>query len=108
MVKEDVLDLCARHDIFLSTDQVQALYRREHSTAVLARIGWRVMLPTEDLRDRAFTMRIKECKVVCCYSHADAKLSYSCSMTGCMLCKLATPLVVQSRVLVPRPSLQNL
>lgn len=61
MVKEDVLDVCARHDIFISPDQVRPIYRRDQGQ-VLARTGWRLILPSPELRTRAF--RILDTKVV--------------------------------------------
>jgi hypothetical protein len=63
MLKEDVLDLCARYDMFLSPEQVLPTYQRSVMT-VLRRTGWRLMLPTPELRAQAYKIKVDEPKVV--------------------------------------------
>jgi hypothetical protein len=63
MLKEDVLDLCTRYGMFITPEQVLPMYRRDPA-AVLFRTGWRLMLPTRELRAKAYKMRVHEPKVV--------------------------------------------
>ena len=63
MVKEDVLDLCARQDIFLSPDAVVPVYRRDPHY-VLASLGWRLVPSSPEVRARTFQLKNHEPKVV--------------------------------------------
>ena len=63
MIKEDVLDLCARNDIFLSPDDVTPVYRRD-SSAVLLHKAWRLVPDSAAQRAAAFRIKNQTTKVV--------------------------------------------
>lgn len=63
MQKEDVLDLCARYDIFVTPEQVTPQYRRNAGRFLIC-TGWKLALPSTSDRKRAHAISTRDVRVV--------------------------------------------